>query len=66
MHDAAHRDEHKWMKDTFGKVRGNWKNMSARQMQELSEVMFDAANVQKSARKEFYKKFNEYIYKICH
>ncbi|APU09457.1 hypothetical protein KLA_17007 [Cellulophaga geojensis KL-A] len=66
LHDAAHRAERKWMKDTFGKVRGNWKNMTARQMQELSEVMFDAANVPKSARKEFYKKYNKYIYTKCH
>ncbi|WP_317206049.1 RHS repeat-associated core domain-containing protein [Tenacibaculum maritimum] len=66
LHNAAHRAERSWMKETFGKVRGNWKNMSARQMQELSEVMFDAANVPKSARREFYKKFNEYIYTKCH
>jgi hypothetical protein len=39
------RAERAWMKKTFGKVRGNSSKMTARQMQELSEVMFDAARV---------------------
>ena len=34
------------MKKTFGKVRGNWKAMTARQMLESSEIMLDAAKVQ--------------------
>lgn len=54
------------MKENFGKVRGNWNQMTARQMQELSEVMFDAAKVPKSVRKEYYRKFNQYIYKKSH
>ncbi|WP_281980054.1 RHS repeat-associated core domain-containing protein [Tenacibaculum mesophilum] len=62
LHDAAHRAERQWMKDNFGKVRGNWKNISAKQMQELSETMFDAAKVPKSVRREFYKEFHKYIY----
>ncbi|MCV9933859.1 hypothetical protein OIU80_16365 [Flavobacterium sp. LS1R47] len=65
MHDAAHAAERKWMKDNFGKVRGNWDKITARQAQELSEVMFDAAKVPKSAREEFYRKFNKYIYTKC-
>lgn len=32
--DADHRAERAWMKKTFGKVRGNWKAMTARQMLE--------------------------------
>ena len=39
--------------------------MTAKQAQELSEVMFDAAKVPNSARKEFYRKFNQYIYLKC-
>lgn len=38
------------MKENFGKVRRNWNQMTARQMQELSEVMFDAAKVPKAVR----------------
>ena len=65
LHDAAHNAEKKWMVETFGKPTGNFKNMTAKQAQELSEVMFDAAKVPNSARKEFYRKFNQYIYLKC-
>ena len=64
LHNAAHAAERAWMKETFGKVRGNWKNMTAQQAQELSEVMFDAAGVPQSKRREFYKRFHEYIYNV--
>ena len=63
--DADHRAERAWMKKTFGKVRGNWKAMTARQMLESSEIMFDAAKVLKHKRREFYRKFNRYIYAKC-
>lgn len=53
------------MKKTFGKVRGNWDTTTARQMLELSEIMFDAAKVPKHKRREFYRKFNQYIYTKC-
>ena len=65
FHEAAHRAERAWMKKTFGKVRGKWKAMTARQMLELSEIMFDAAKVPKHKRREFYRKFNRYIYAKC-
>ena len=65
LHDAAHATERAWMKKTFGKVRGNWKNMTARQMQDLSEKMFDAADVPKIARRSYYKSFNKYVYTKC-
>jgi len=65
LHEAAHKAERQWMKDTFGKVRGNWNKMTARQMQELSEVMFDAAKVPHDKRMEFYKQFNRYAYIKC-
>ena len=64
LHTKAHQAERAWMKAKFGKVRGNWKNMTARDAQELSEVMFEAANVPLSARKEFYREFNKYIYNL--
>jgi hypothetical protein len=54
------------MKKNFGKVKGNWDKITACQMQELSEGMFDAAKVPKAAREEFYRKFNQYIYTKCH
>ena len=65
LHEAAHRVERAWMKKTFGKVRGNWKAMTARQMLELSEIMFDVAKVPKHKHREFYRKFNRYIYTKC-
>ncbi|WP_299432244.1 RHS repeat-associated core domain-containing protein [uncultured Aquimarina sp.] len=64
LHTKAHQAERAWMKATFGKVRGNWKNMSAKQMQELSEVMFDAAQVPLGSRRQFYKEFHKYIYSL--
>ena len=60
--DADYRAERAWMKKTFGKVRGNWKAMTVRQMLESSEIMLDAAIVPKHKRREFYRKFNRYIY----
>ena len=65
LHDAAHAAERKWMKEKFGKVRGNWEVMTPRQAQELSEIMFDVAKVPKEVRGEYYKEFNKYIYTKC-
>lgn len=59
LRDAGHASERKWMKETFGKVRGTWKEMTPRQAQELSELMFDVAKVPKEVREKFYKEYNK-------
>jgi hypothetical protein len=46
----------------MGFVRGQAKNLSPRQMQEMAEKQFDAANVPMEARQNFYNEFNRYIY----
>ncbi|WDE09014.1 hypothetical protein SG34_030005 [Thalassomonas viridans] len=50
------------MKEATGSVRGQAKNLSPRQMHEMAERQFDAANVPRGARQKFYNEFNRYIY----
>ncbi len=65
LHDKAHEVERAWMKKNFGQVRNNWDKITSKQMQELSELMFDAAEVPLEVRKQYYKEFNKYIYTNC-
>ncbi|MCT4688501.1 hypothetical protein [Vallitalea sp.] len=61
---AVYRD---WLFDRTGKKVGgkvDWTKVSPQEIQKLSEDMFDAANVPQSARKEYYKEFNKYIYQL--
>lgn len=61
---AVYRD---WLyKKTGKKVGGfvDWKKVSPREIQELSEKMFDAAGVPEFARREYYSAFNQYIYSL--
>ena len=39
--------------------------MSNREAFQLSERMFDAANVPQEKREEYYRRFNQYIYSGC-
>ena len=61
-HKAAHRAGNDYLRETMGAVRGQAKNLSSRQMQEMAERQFDAANVPMEARQKFYNEFNRYIY----
>ena len=45
-----------------GKI--DWISVSPREIQVLSERMFDAANVPVSARNDYYREFNRYIYEL--
>lgn len=59
---AVYRD---WLFERTGKKVGgkvDWKNVSPREMQDLTERMFDASGVPNSARTEYYREFNKYIY----
>ncbi len=55
----------KWKIDKVG-FRGkiDWKNLSPKEVQNLAELMFDAAEVPNSARKDFYSAFNKYLYSL--
>jgi hypothetical protein len=61
-HKAAHRAGNDYLRETMGSVQGQAKNLSPRQMQEMAERQFDAANVPMEARQNFYNEFNRYIY----
>lgn len=43
-----------------GKV--DWTSVSPQEAQALAERMFDVANVPLSARNDYYREFNRYIY----
>ncbi|MDQ0418839.1 putative ribonuclease toxin of YeeF-YezG toxin-antitoxin module [Croceifilum oryzae] len=60
---SAYRD---WLEGKTGKRVGgkvNWNEVSPREMQGLSERMFDAANVPRDARQNYYNAFNSYNYR---
>ena len=65
QHNATKTIYRDWLFETTGKKVGGkveWTNISARDIKSLSERMFDAANVPMSARNDYYRKFNQYIY----
>ncbi len=54
-----------WLFERTGKKVGgkvDWKSVSSRDMQDLTERMFETAGVPSSARTEYYREFNKYIY----
>lgn len=61
-HKAAHKTGNDYLKETVGSVRGQAKNLSFRQMQEMAERQFDAAKVPQDARRNYYQEFHRYIY----
>ena len=66
QHDATKVVYREWLKNKTGKAVGgvvDWKNVGAKEMQDLTEKMFNAAGVSKQAKASFYKEFNKYIYK---
>lgn len=59
---SVYRD---WLFERTGRRVGgkvDWTNVSSREVYNLSERMFDAANVPLSARNNYYREFNRYIY----
>lgn len=42
--------------------KADWTSVSPREVQSLSERMFDEANVPLSARNNYYREINRYIY----
>ncbi|UIA87326.1 hypothetical protein LU631_21785 [Erwinia tracheiphila] len=59
---ATYRD---WLKQKTGKPVGgkvDWSTVSNREMKNLSEKMFDAANVPAASRDAYYRAVNQYLY----
>ncbi|MDA1605832.1 T7SS effector LXG polymorphic toxin [Bacillus cereus group sp. TH208-1LC] len=55
-----------WLFEKTGKKVGgkvDWKSVSPKEIQELTEKMFDAANVPRLARQEYYRAFNQYNFR---
>lgn len=56
-----------WCKKNYGKsvgVKVDWGNMSPREIQKLSEKMFDAAKVPEATRRQYYRALNEFLYNL--
>ncbi|WP_426982556.1 T7SS effector LXG polymorphic toxin [Bacillus cabrialesii] len=66
QHNATKKIYREWLYEKTGKKVGgkvNWKEVSPREIQELTEKMFDAANVPKEARQQYYNAFNQYNFR---
>ena len=65
QHDATKAVYRDWLYEKTGKKVGgkiDWTSISPKEIQTLSERMFDAAGVPNYARRNYYSKFNKYIY----
>jgi HNH/Endo VII superfamily toxin with a SHH signature/Pre-toxin TG len=66
QHDATKMVYREWLYEKTGKKVGrkvDWKSVSPQEVQQLTERMFDAANVPQSARRDYYRAFHQYIYR---
>ncbi len=66
QHDATKAIYRQWLYEKTGKKVGgkvDWQSVSPKEIQELTEKMFDAAKVPNSARQEYYNAFNRYNYR---
>lgn len=68
QHDKTKEVYRDWLEEKTGKRIGGkieWTEVSNREAFQLSERMFDAANVPQEKREEYYRRFNQYIYSGC-
>ncbi|WP_246141262.1 hypothetical protein, partial [Bacillus marasmi] len=66
QHAATKVVYREWLYEKTGKKVGgkiDWQSVSPREIRELTERMFDAANVPNTARQEYYNSFNKYNYR---
>ncbi|WP_231572095.1 hypothetical protein [Pontibacillus halophilus] len=66
QHDATKAVYRQWLYETTGKKVGgkvDWQSVSPKEIQELTQKMFNAAKVPNSARQEYYYAFNRYNYR---
>ncbi len=65
QHSATKKVYREWLREMTGKPVGgkiNWTSLSLREIQNLSERMFDAADVPQNVRNEYYSEFTKYLY----
>ncbi len=68
QHDATKKVYSDWLEEKTGRRVGgkiDWTKISPQEIFNLSERMFDAARVPQSARDNYYREFNIYIYNMC-
>ncbi|MCU4861094.1 sugar-binding protein [Bacillus cereus] len=66
QHNATKAVYRQWLFEKTGKKVGgkvDWKSVSPKEIHELTEKMFDAANVPRLARQEYYRAFNQYNFR---
>lgn len=66
-HKRAHDISRQWMKEKTGRPVGgkiNWKELSPREIQGLSDRMMDAVGVPTEKRIEFYNALHQYLYSL--
>lgn len=67
-HDLTKKAYRDWLEKKTGRRVGglvDWSKVSRKEIDKLSESMFDKANVPKAARKKYYKAFSDYLLKGC-
>jgi hypothetical protein len=64
QHNATRRYFGQWRTAKTGNMTGqiDWSTMSPREVQSLSEAMFDAAGISPAVRAQYYAEFDRYIY----
>ncbi len=64
QHNLTRAEFNKWRLERTGSITGpiDWANMSPREVQQIADRMFNAANVPSEARSAYYRAFNQYIY----
>lgn len=65
QHEATKAAYRQWLFERTGRYVGgrvNWSQVTPREIQELAHRMFDAAKVPASARAEYFRAFQQYIY----
>ncbi|MGQ8855399.1 T7SS effector LXG polymorphic toxin [Bacillus sp. SRB_8] len=66
QHNATKAVYRQWLFEKTGKKVGgkvDWKSVEPKEIQELTEKMFDAANVPRLSRQDYYKAFNQYNFR---
>jgi RHS repeat-associated protein len=66
QHEATNVVYREWLFERTGKRIGgyvDWTTVGPREMQNLANRMFDAAGVPQAARAEYFRAFNQYIYR---
>ncbi|PIH55269.1 hypothetical protein DC345_14690 [Paenibacillus taichungensis] len=56
-----------WSRENYGRPVGakiEWTKMSPQQIQKLSEDMFNASKTPDSARREYYRTLNQFLYNL--